>query len=62
MHPVRPVGGLSRARAGNPLVHSAHQPEHDMVFLERKLLLDFDALNQFLCVGSVYKDRGTSST
>ena len=62
MHPVRPVGGLSRARAGNSLVHSAHQPEHDMVFLERKLLLDFDTLNQFLCVASAYKDRGASST
>lgn len=48
MHPVRPVGGLSRARVGNRLVHSAYQLEHDVVLLEREFLFDFDALDQFL--------------
>ena len=48
VHPVRPVGRLSRARVWNRLVHSAYQFEHDVVLLERELLLDFDALDQFL--------------
>ena len=50
MHPIRPVGGLNRARSGGGLVHSAHKLEHDVILFERELLFDFDALDQFLCV------------
>ena len=49
MHPIRPVGGLYRARVGDRLVHSAYKLEHDMILLERELLPDFDVLDQFLC-------------
>ena len=45
MHPIRPVCSLTRARVGNPLPHSAHQPEHHVVLLEHELLFDLDIPN-----------------
>ena len=56
IHPIRPVHSLTRARgAGNLLLHSAHQPEHDVVLLERELLFDLDisyASTQHMKVGT----------
>lgn len=56
MHPVRPIGGLSGARVRDRLVHSAYKLEHDMILLERELLLGFDALDQFLLIGLEFRD------
>jgi len=57
MHSIRPVGSLNRARIGDRLVHSAHKLEHDMIPLKRELLLDFDALDQFLCIRSGHRSK-----
>ena len=62
MHPIRPVPSLTRAHVGTPLLHSAHQPEHDVVLLERELLSDFDTLNQFLYIDPAHKGWDALST
>jgi hypothetical protein len=62
VHTIRPVGGLGGARVGDRLVHSAHKFEHDLVLLERKLLLVFDTLDQFLRTGSACKRQYASPT
>ena len=62
MHSIRPICGLSGARVGDGLVHPTHKFEHDVVLFERKLPLDFDALDQFLRINLAHKRQGASFT